>query len=129
MTARKPKQRDLETEAEPTEEPASAAADGDEKEQDDDAAFEAELVDVVPEGSVDDAALAVDKPLPPLRKGSGKSTLLARYDPLEAYMRDVQRYRLLTAEEEHAAAVQYFKDGDLEAAAKLVTANLRLVVK
>src|SRR5689334_13938859 len=111
MTARKPKQGNVETEAEPIEEPSDAAPDADAKEQDDDAALEAELVDAseLPDAPIDDAAIAIDKPLPPLRKGPGKSTLLARYDPLEAYMRDVQRYRLLTAEEEHAAAVQYFK--------------------
>jgi RNA polymerase sigma-32 factor len=54
---------------------------------------------------------------------------LARYDPLEAYMRDVQRYRLLTPQEEQAAALQYYEQGDVDAAARLVTANLRLVVK
>jgi len=54
---------------------------------------------------------------------------LARYDPLQAYMRDVQRYKLLTPQEEHEAAVRYFESGDVDAAAKLVTANLRLVVK
>jgi RNA polymerase sigma-32 factor len=54
---------------------------------------------------------------------------LARYDPLEAYMRDVQRYKLLSPEEEREAAVKYYEEGDLDAAARLVTANLRLVVK
>jgi len=132
MTARKPKQAAREEDTEHTEEPAAGDSTSGEDKEDDDAAFEAELVDAseVPDvPPIDDAVLAVDnKPLP-LRKASGKSTLLARYDPLEAYMRDVQRYKLLTAEEEHAAAVKYFKDGDLEAAARLVTANLRLVVK
>ena len=59
----------------------------------------------------------------------GRSAPLARYDPLQAYMRDVQRYKLLTPHEEHEAAVRYFEGGDVDAAAKLVTANLRLVVK
>jgi RNA polymerase sigma-32 factor len=68
------------------------------------------------------------------RATSGLSTRdkagpLVRYDPLQAYMRDVQRYRLLSPAEEHETAVKYYKEGDLEAAAKLVTANLRLVVK
>jgi RNA polymerase sigma-32 factor len=54
---------------------------------------------------------------------------LARYDPLQAYMRDVQRYKLLTPQEEHDAATRYFETGDVDAAARLVTANLRLVVK
>jgi RNA polymerase sigma-32 factor len=58
-----------------------------------------------------------------------RSAPLARYDPLQAYMRDVQRYKLLTPAEEHEAAVRYFDSGDVDAAARLVTANLRLVVK
>jgi len=58
-----------------------------------------------------------------------RSAPLARYDPLQAYMRDVQRYKLLTPQEEHDAAVLYFESGDVDAAARLVTANLRLVVK
>jgi RNA polymerase sigma-32 factor len=57
------------------------------------------------------------------------SAPLARYDPLQAYMRDVQRYKLLTPEEEKEAATLYFETGDVDAAARLVTANLRLVVK
>jgi RNA polymerase sigma-32 factor len=58
-----------------------------------------------------------------------KAGPLARYDPLQAYMRDVQRHRLLTPAEEHEAAVKYYEHGDVDAAATLVTANLRLVVK
>jgi RNA polymerase sigma-32 factor len=58
-----------------------------------------------------------------------RSAPLARYDPLQAYMRDVQRYKLLTPQEEHESAVRYFESGDVDAAARLVTANLRLVVK
>ena len=54
---------------------------------------------------------------------------LARRDPLGLYMRDVQRYPLLTREQEHELAVKYYQDGDLDAARQLVTANLRLVVK
>jgi RNA polymerase sigma-32 factor len=58
-----------------------------------------------------------------------RSAPLARYDPLQAYMRDVQRYKLLTPQEEREAATLYFETGDVDAAARLVTANLRLVVK
>ncbi len=50
-------------------------------------------------------------------------------DPLQAYMRDVQRYSLLKPEETHELAVRYVTTGDVEAAKKLVTSNLRLVVK
>lgn len=56
-------------------------------------------------------------------------TGLARLDPLQAYMREVQQHPLLTAEEEKQLAVDYEKTGNVQAAAKLVTSNLRLVVK
>jgi RNA polymerase sigma-32 factor len=65
-----------------------------------------------------DPQLGVDEP-----KG------LARYDALQAYMREVRRHPLLTTEQEHALAVEYAKSGDVDVAARLVTANLRLVVK
>jgi len=48
---------------------------------------------------------------------------------LQAYMREVQQHPLLSKTEEHDLAVRYVKSGDLDAAARLVTANLRLVVK
>ncbi|HSN16258.1 MAG TPA: RNA polymerase factor sigma-32, partial [Anaeromyxobacteraceae bacterium] len=54
---------------------------------------------------------------------------LVRYDPLRAYMAEVARHRVLSREEEHELAVRYRETGDLEAAYKLVAANLRLVVK
>ena len=54
---------------------------------------------------------------------------LARFDPLQAYMREVQRHPLLSADDEHKLAVQYQKTEDRDVAARLVTANLRLVVK
>ncbi len=54
---------------------------------------------------------------------------LARYDALQAYMREVRRHPLLSTEEEHTLAVEYAKSQDVDIAARLVTANLRLVVK
>jgi RNA polymerase sigma-32 factor len=54
---------------------------------------------------------------------------LVRYDALSAYMQEVRRYALLTPEQEHELAVRYQKTGDVETARRLVTANLRLVVK
>ena len=54
---------------------------------------------------------------------------LARFDALQAYMREVQRHPLLSADEEHKLAVQYQKTEDRDVAARLVSANLRLVVK
>ncbi len=54
---------------------------------------------------------------------------LERADPLRVYMAEVQRHPLLSREEETSLARQYRSTGDLMAAAKLVSANLRLVVK
>src|SRR5262245_7084675 len=54
---------------------------------------------------------------------------LVRHDPLTAYVQEIRRYPLLSREDEHELAVQYYKTGDLAAARQLVEANLRLVVK
>jgi RNA polymerase sigma-32 factor len=56
-------------------------------------------------------------------------TSLARSDPLRAYMAEVSRHPLLSREEELELATLYARTGDREAAWKLVTSNLRLVVK
>jgi RNA polymerase sigma-32 factor len=106
------KQERSEDDAEPSEDGHDAQLG--QLEGDDDAVLEAagELVD---EGDT-----AVDDAEP---KG------LARYDALQAYMREVRRHPLLTPDEEHRLAVEYTKTGDVDLAARLVTANLRLVVK
>ena len=50
-------------------------------------------------------------------------------DLLAHYLAEVRRYPLLSAEEEREAAVAFVEHGDRDAAEKLVTANLRLVIK
>ena len=50
-------------------------------------------------------------------------------DPLEQYLREVNRYPLLTREEEFALAKRFKDTQDPDAARALVTANLRFVVK
>lgn len=57
------------------------------------------------------------------------STALARRDPMAAYMAEVRRHPLLTREEEQDLAIRWVEKGDKDAGRKLVTANLRLVVK
>lgn len=59
----------------------------------------------------------------------GDSTALTRIDALQVYMREVQRHPLLSPDEERALAVKYHQSQDVDAARRLVTANLRLVVK
>jgi RNA polymerase sigma-32 factor len=58
-----------------------------------------------------------------------ESSALARVDAMQVYMREVQRHPLLSPDEEHSLAVKYSQTGDVNAAARMVTANLRLVVK
>jgi len=50
-------------------------------------------------------------------------------DTLEQYLAEVNRYPLLTREQEYALAKRYQETGDPDAARALVTANLRFVVK
>lgn len=58
------------------------------------------------------------------------STSIAPTDPLLAtYFREISKYPLLTKEEEHELAVKYYETKDREALQKLVTSNLRFVVK
>ena len=58
------------------------------------------------------------------------STSIAPSDPLLAsYFKEISKYPLLTKEEEYELAVHYYKTKDREALQKLVTSNLRFVVK
>jgi RNA polymerase sigma-32 factor len=83
---------------------------------------DAELEEVGP--VTDDALPALAK-----RKAAPRTSGLVRHDPLTAYVQEIRRYPLLSREEEHELAVKYFETGDVEIAKRLVTANLRLVVK
>jgi RNA polymerase sigma-32 factor len=57
------------------------------------------------------------------------STLPVAKNSLESYLARIQQFPLLTAEEEFQLAVRFRQDHDVEAGQKLVTSNLRLVVK
>jgi RNA polymerase sigma-32 factor len=65
--------------------------------------------------------------------GSGASSkdvgAVVAFDPLSRYLAEIRRFPLLTREEEAVIARRYVKEGDPEDAYRLVTANLRLVVK
>jgi RNA polymerase sigma-32 factor len=58
----------------------------------------------------------------------GADKALVTFDPLQRYLAEIRRFALLSREEEHRLAVEYKEYGNVEAAYKLVTANLRLVV-
>jgi RNA polymerase sigma-32 factor len=64
----------------------------------------------------------IPAPLPP-------SHTPVKVSKLQLYLQEVSRYPLLSPEEEFELAKKHFEEGDVESAHRLVTANLRLVVK
>ena len=58
-----------------------------------------------------------------------KDGALVAYDPLQMYLWEMRRYKLLTKEEEIELAIRYREKNDQDAAHKLILSNLRLVVK
>ncbi len=60
---------------------------------------------------------------------SSNEKALTTLDPINAYLAELKKYPLLTKEEEHALALRYREHNDAKAAERLVTANLRFVVK
>ena len=61
--------------------------------------------------------------------GSTTAEIAPSQDSLTQYLAEVERFQLLTPEEEKDLARRYQETGDLEAAQRLVTSNLRFVVK
>lgn len=108
-------------EASEEEEPRAARSNDDEPEANDDGddAVVGELA-----GDIGDDDGAAD-----VRIEAPKDTGLRKYDAFTAYLSEVQRHKLLTPDEEHELAVRYATTADVKAAARMVTANLRLVVK
>ncbi len=51
------------------------------------------------------------------------------FDPLRMYLGEIKRYPLLKREQEVDLSIRYREKGDQEAGYKLITSNLRLVVK
>jgi RNA polymerase sigma-32 factor len=54
---------------------------------------------------------------------------LTDYSTIGAYLHELRRYPLMSREEEHEVAVRFCQSADQHLAARLITANLRLVVK
>jgi len=70
-------------------------------------------------------AVAVD--LAPVVQSEDRA--LIPYDPLQMYLLEIKNYRLLTREEEVELAIRVREKKDQKSAYRLVTSNLRLVVK
>jgi RNA polymerase sigma-32 factor len=64
-----------------------------------------------------------------LETRASNSTEIVRYDPLRRYLSEIGRFDPLSRDEEHQLAVRYRKTGDRETAYRLVTSNLKLVIK
>jgi RNA polymerase sigma-32 factor len=60
---------------------------------------------------------------------SSSDTALVKFDPLQRYLSEISKYKLITREQEIELGKRVQEHGDSEAAYVLVTANLRLVVK
>jgi len=131
-----------------TPEVLAALAVGDDEEGDlDDFELATPVIDVATAGAVDvrgasaehgairvahaevtgDVAGAMLDGIPPARH-AGEGSLVG-FSALGAYLQELRRHSLLSREEEHTLAVRFSKTGDSTAARRLVTANLRLVVK
>ncbi len=67
--------------------------------------------------------------LPVPKIDADKPVPVEALDPLQQYLEEISRYPLLTREEEQALTRAYYETRDPEIAQKIVTANLRLVVK
>ncbi len=50
-------------------------------------------------------------------------------DPLQRYIREANRFKLLTPEEEKELTIRFKETGDQEVGYRLITSNLRLVIK
>jgi RNA polymerase sigma-32 factor len=61
--------------------------------------------------------------------GGSADKALVKFDPLQRYLTEISAYKLLTREQEKELGIQVREHGDKKAAYRLVTSNLRLVVK
>ena len=70
-----------------------------------------------------------DRPDPQEGKSSAGSGISRYQGSLARYLSEIEAYKLLSPEEEKELTRRYREQGDLKAAERLVTANLRFVVK
>jgi RNA polymerase sigma-32 factor len=70
-----------------------------------------------------------DSNLPVLPRGGAETLPVPETDPVRQYLAEISRYPLLTPEEEAKITREYYKTRDPALASRIVTSNLRLVVK
>ena len=76
-----------------------------------------------------DRAEDIETGVKPKIAADTREKALVKYDPLQRYLAEISRYRLLTREQEQELGRRVRDENDPDAAIVLVTANLRLVVK
>ncbi|MDR2456838.1 MAG: RNA polymerase factor sigma-32 [Deltaproteobacteria bacterium] len=69
------------------------------------------------------------KALPPAPRPKAGPPAPPTTDSVKAYMNEIRQFKLLDRKEEESLLKEYWRTSDPEAAQKLITANLRLVVK
>ncbi len=94
-------------------------------------AEEAEEVELEDEPADSEEGGDLPSPIPPVNLAMvhPSERALVLYDPLQLYLLEIKRYSLLTREEETELATRYREQHDERAAYRLITSNLRLVVK
>lgn len=85
---------------------------------------DAELVEIAPDELEADTYDEDEEP-----EAAATSSAVVPYSPLEAYLSEIRRFAPLSREDEHTAAVEYSKTKSPDAAYKLVSGSLWLVVK
>jgi len=114
--------------ARPEPEVVEPGGDGDEEVGDADAEIEIEI-EAAPLDAAEplvDAVAAVEPEDAAPERSDGRAVV--PFDPLQRYLTEIRRHPLLTREEEKELAIRFREHEDLDAAYKLVTGNLRLVV-
>jgi RNA polymerase sigma-32 factor len=112
--------------------PAEATQSQQGAEADAEDAVDAEADDGAPEDaddSTEDQSSEVMESDVPAASPREPGAPIERFDALSTYLREVQRHPLLAPEETQSLAVRFVETQDPATAARLVTANLRLVVK
>jgi RNA polymerase sigma-32 factor len=93
--------------------------------------LESELIDAefgdADTPDIDEIEISADDGALPVPAGKDQPAI-APTDSLARYLSEIRTYPVLSREEEHEIALRYFHHHDADAAVKLVTANLRLVV-
>ena len=89
-----------------------------------------DVIGVAPDVDSDEAAAGATAGVIDVGSSTGAETGgLGDYSTIGAYLHELRRHPLMTREEEHETAVKFTNTADSKLACRLITANLRLVVK